>query len=166
MPDRDYLFVELTNSICAHCYRKVEAKVIVEPDAGGGEHGGRVYILKWCPEHKYQKVMIASEADYYAKTRKFIKPSQMPLKFNTPIRYGCPYDCGLCPDHEQHSCLALIEITDHCNLQCPICYSESGPHRPSHRSLEQIEFMLDAIVRNEGKPDVVQISGGEPTIPP
>src|SRR5690606_27984209 len=86
--------------------------------------------------------------------------------WNTPIRYGCPYDCGLCPDHEQHSCLTLIEVTDRCNLQCPICYAESSPKRETWRSLEQIEQMLDAVVRNEGEPDVVQISGGEPTIHP
>ena len=44
---------------------------------------------------------------------------------------GCPYDCGLCPDHEQHSCLALIEITEHCNLTCPVCFAEflAGAHR-------------------------------------
>ena len=90
----------------------------------------------------------------------------MPRKFNTAIERGCPYDCGLCPDHEQHSCLALVEITDHCNLTCPICYAESSPRRPLHRSLEQIAFMLDCVVRNEGRPDIVQISGGEPTIHP
>ena len=90
----------------------------------------------------------------------------MPLKYNTPVKWGCPYDCGLCTDHEQHSCLSLIEICDYCNLRCPICYAESGPERQQFRSLEQIEFMLDAVVRNEGKPDVVQISGGEPTMHP
>jgi uncharacterized radical SAM superfamily Fe-S cluster-containing enzyme len=63
----------------------------------------------------------------------------------------------------QHSCLTLIEITDHCNLRCPICYAESGPHRPGFRDLPTIERMLDAVVANEGEPDVVQISGGEPT---
>jgi uncharacterized radical SAM superfamily Fe-S cluster-containing enzyme len=72
----------------------------------------------------------------------------------------------LCPDHEQHSCLTLIEVTDRCNLTCPICYSESSPHRGPNRTLEQIEFMLDCVVRNEAEPDVVQISGGEPTIHP
>ena len=77
-----------------------------------------------------------------------------------------PYDCGLCPDHEQHSCLALVEITDQCNLTCPICYAESSPRRPMHRSLEHVAFMLDRVVRNEGRPDIVQISGGEPTIHP
>jgi uncharacterized radical SAM superfamily Fe-S cluster-containing enzyme len=159
MPDRDYLFYELTNSVCSTCLRKVEAKVLIKDD--------KVYLQKWCPQHKLQRVLISTDAEYYKLCRRFIKPAQMPLKFNTPIKYGCPYDCGLCPDHEQHSCLSLIEVTDGCNLKCPICYSESSPQRlASHKSLEQIEFMLDCVVRNEGEPDVVQISGGEPTIHP
>jgi uncharacterized radical SAM superfamily Fe-S cluster-containing enzyme len=158
MPDRPYLFYELTNSLCATCLRKVEAKVVIQDDC--------VYLHKWCPEHRFQRVLISTDVDYFKLTRQTLKPGQMPLKFNTPIKYGCPYDCGLCPDHEQHSCLTLVEITDRCNLTCPVCYSDSSPHRPSHRSLEHVEFMLDCVVRNEGEPDVVQISGGEPTIHP
>src|SRR5580704_9462519 len=158
MPDRPYLFYELTNSLCAKCLRKVEAKVLIQDD--------NVYLQKWCPEHKLQRVLISTDADYYKLSRQTLKPGQMPLKFNTPIKYGCPYDCGLCPDHEQHSCLTLLEITDQCNLTCPVCYSESSPKRTTHRSMEQIEFMLDSIVANEAEPDVVQISGGEPTIHP
>jgi uncharacterized radical SAM superfamily Fe-S cluster-containing enzyme len=158
MPERPYLFYELTNSLCATCLRKVEAKVVIE--------GDRVYLHKWCPEHRFQKVLISTDAEYYKLSRQTLKPGQMPLKFNTPIKYGCPFDCGLCPDHEQHSCLTLVEITDQCNLTCPVCYSNSSPQRLTHRSLEQVEFMLDCVVRNEGEPDVVQISGGEPTIHP
>ncbi len=159
MPDRPYLFLELTNSLCTTCLRRVEAKIV--------EQDGRVYLHKWCPTHKLEKVLISTDAEYYKLSRQTIKPSQMPLKFNTPMQYGCPYDCGLCPDHEQHSCLTLLEITDACNLNCPVCYAESGTHRATqHRSMAQIEFMLDALVRNEGEPDVVQISGGEPTIHP
>ncbi|HEY7091097.1 MAG TPA: radical SAM protein [Tepidisphaeraceae bacterium] len=158
MPDRPYIYYELTNSLCSECLRKVEAKVVIED--------GRVYLHKWCPTHRFQKVLISTDADYYKLCRQTLKPGQMPLKFNTPIKYGCPYDCGLCPDHEQHSCLTLVEITDQCNLTCPICYSESSPHRAPHRGFEQVEFMLDCVVRNEGEPDVVQISGGEPTIHP
>jgi uncharacterized radical SAM superfamily Fe-S cluster-containing enzyme len=159
MPNRPYLFYELTNSLCSKCLRKVEAKVIIEDHC--------VYLHKWCPEHRFEKVLISTDFEYYKLSRQTLKPGQMPLKFNTPIKYGCPYDCGLCPDHEQHSCLTLVEVTDGCNLTCPICYSESSPRRmSSHRSLAQIEFMLDCVVRNEGEPDVVQISGGEPTIHP
>ncbi len=158
MPDRPYLFFELTNSICATCLRKVEAKVIFEE--------GCVYLHKWCPEHRFQKVLISTDIEYYKLSRRMLKPGQMPLRFNTPIRHGCPYDCGLCPDHEQHSCLTLVEVTDRCNLTCPICYSESAPDHGRHRTLDEINFMLDCVERNEAEPDVVQISGGEPTIHP
>ena len=158
MADRPYLYYELTNSICTTCHRKVEAKILMQ--------GGQVYMQKRCPRHGFEKVLISTDADYYRRSRLTLKPGQLPVKFNTPIKYGCPYDCGLCGDHEQHSCLTLVEITDACNLTCPVCYAESGPHRQTHRSLEQVEFMLDCVVRNELEPDIVQISGGEPTIHP
>lgn len=158
MSERPYIFYELTNSICSTCYRKVEGKIV--------EQDGKMYMIKRCPQHGAERVLIASDAAYYKMCRAYLKPSSMPRHFNTPIRYGCPYDCGLCPDHEQHSCLALVEVTEACNLKCPICYAESSPQRQTFRSLAHIEVMLDAVVRNEGEPDIVQISGGEPTIHP
>lgn len=158
MPNRPYTFYELTISICSTCLRKVEAKVIIEDEC--------VYLLKHCRHHGREKVLISTDVEYYKRCRDFIKPAEMPYRWNTPIKYGCPYDCGLCPDHEQHSCLTLIEITDKCNLECPICYAEASPQGLHWRSLGEIEFMLDSVVRNEKKPDIVQISGGEPTIHP
>ena len=146
-------------SICTTCYRKIDGKIVFE--------NGRVYLLKHCPMHGSERVLMSDDVDYYRACREiYLKPPEMPLRRNTPIRYGCPYDCGLCPDHEQHSCVSLIELTDACNLRCPICYAESGPERQHHRSLQQIESMLDAVIANEGEADVVQLSGGEPTIHP
>lgn len=164
MPTRDYLFYGLTNSLCSQCLTKVEAKIIFRDDC--------VYLVKHCPIHGREEVLVADDIDYYKLTQTMIKPGDMPLKFNTPIERGCPHDCGLCPDHEQHSCLTLIELTDRCNLSCPICYADSGPEPTAHgqprrhRSLAEIERMLDAIVANEGEPQVVQLSGGEPTLHP
>jgi 7,8-dihydro-6-hydroxymethylpterin dimethyltransferase len=156
---RPYLFYDVAISICSTCYRRVDAKIVFEND--------RVFMLKRCPEHGHERVLVADDVDYYRRSREvFIKPPEMPNHFNTPIKYGCPYDCGLCPDHEQHSCLSIVEITDSCNLDCPICYASSGTHRDSFRSMAHVERLLDAVVRNEGEPDVVQISGGEPTIHP
>jgi 7,8-dihydro-6-hydroxymethylpterin dimethyltransferase len=156
---RPYLFYDVAISICSECFRKVEGKIVFQDD--------RVYMIKRCPEHGAEKVLLADDVDYYRRCREvFLKPPEMPEVYNTPVRWGCPYDCGLCTDHEQHSCLTLVEVTDFCNLECPICYSVSGPSRKSFRSLEQIERMLDAVVRNEAEPDVVQISGGEPTLHP
>jgi 7,8-dihydro-6-hydroxymethylpterin dimethyltransferase len=156
---RPYLFYDVALTICSTCYRKLEGKIVFED--------GRVFLLKRCPQHGSEKILLADDVDYYRRCREvFIKPPEMPAHYNTPVQWGCPYDCGLCTDHEQHSCLSLIEICDACNLRCPICYAESGPERQEFRSLSQIERMLDAVVRNETHPDVVQISGGEPTLHP
>ena len=156
---RPYLFYDVVVSICSTCYRKIEAKTVFQ--------NGKVFMLKRCPEHGSERVLIADDVDYYRRCREvFIKPPEMPLVYNTPVKWGCPYDCGLCSDHEQHSCLTLVEICDYCNLRCPVCYAASGPERQQFRDLKQIEKMLDAVVRNEGQPDVVQLSGGEPTMHP
>ncbi len=156
---RPYLFYDSTVSVCSTCLRRVEAKVLIK--------GEKVYLEKWCPEHGRERVLIADDAEYYRRCREvYLKAPELPKRFNTEMKYGCPYDCGLCPDHMQHSCLTLIEVTDHCNLACPICYAESGPHRPGFKSLQTVEAMLDAVVANEGEPDVVQLSGGEPTLHP
>lgn len=158
MPERPYTYYDFTVSLCTVCLRRIDAKIVFE--------GANVYMLKSCPEHGFQKVLIATDVDYYKAIRNYNKPSEMPLRFNTKTHYGCPYDCGLCADHEQHGCLTIVEITDRCNLSCPTCYAMSSPHYGRHRTLDEVEKMLDAIVANEGEPDVVQISGGEPTIHP
>src|SRR4051812_9233395 len=156
---RPYLYYDAVVSICTTCFRKIDGKIVFQD--------GRVFMLKHCPQHGGERVLLSDDVDYYRQCREvYIKPPETPLRRNTPIAYGCPYDCGLCPDHEQHSCLTLIEVTDACNLRCPVCYAESGPERQTHRSLETIESMLDAVVANELEPDIVQISGGEPTIHP
>lgn len=156
---RPYMFYDTTSSVCSTCLHPVEAKILFKDD--------KVYMDKWCPAHGTERVLISDDVDYYRLGREvFIKHPEMPQRFNTAMQYGCPYDCGLCPDHMQHSCLSIVEINDHCNLNCPICYADSGTHRTEHRSLDEVCRMLDTVVANEGSPDVVQISGGEPTLHP
>jgi len=158
MPTRKYTYYDFTLSLCPECLKRIDAKIVFEND--------NVYMLKRCPEHGNSKVLIADDIAYYKNIRNYNKPSDIPYKFNTKTHYGCPYDCGLCPDHEQHSCLTVVEVTDRCNLTCPTCYAGSSPTYGRHRSLDEIKKMLDTIVINEKEPDVVQISGGEPTIHP
>ncbi|AEW85290.1 radical SAM protein [Flavobacterium columnare] len=158
MPTRDYIYYDATQSICPECLHLCNAKIVFKDE--------KVWMLKHCKTHGDSKVMIADDVEYYRQIRNYNKQSEVPLKFNTKVHYGCPYDCGLCPDHEQHSCLSIVEVTDRCNLACPTCYASSAPNYGNHRTLEEIERMFDAIVANEGEPDVVQISGGEPTVHP
>ena len=157
--NRPWLFYDTTRSVCTQCLRTVEAKILIKDK--------EVFLEKWCPAHGTERVLMSDDADYYRLAREvYVKRPEMPQRFNTQMQYGCPYDCGLCSDHMQHSCLTVLEITDHCNLRCPTCYATSGPERLMHKPLNVIEHMLDAIVANEGEPDVVQISGGEPTLHP
>ncbi|MDG1518570.1 MAG: radical SAM protein [Flavobacteriales bacterium] len=158
MPTRKYTYYDYTLSLCPTCLKRVDAKIVFEDD--------NVFMLKRCKEHGNSKVLIADDVEYYKNIRNYNKASETPYKFNTKTDFGCPYDCGLCPDHEQHSCLTVIEVTDRCNLSCPTCYASSSPTYGRHRSLEEVKKMLDTIVENEKEPDVVQISGGEPTIHP
>ncbi len=155
---KDYIYYDHTISLCNECLKRIDAKIVFKD--------GNVYLNKTCREHGFQQVLIATDIEFYKQIRNYNKASEYPLKPQTETLYGCPYDCGICPDHEQHSCLTLIEITDRCNLTCPTCYANSSPTHGKHRTLEEVEFMLDAIVKSEGEPDVVQISGGEPTIHP
>ena len=156
---RPYQYYDSTISICSTCLTRVDAKIVFQD--------GCVWMLKRCPVHGPERVLMADDISYYKLAREtFIKTPEQVLAPNTPVRYGCPYDCGICPDHEQHGCTLLIEVTDHCNLRCPTCYAGSGPERQTHRSLEQIERMLDRAVANEGEPSIIQISGGEPTVHP
>ena len=155
---KPYIFYGQTTSLCETCLELVPAKILIEDDD--------VFYLKRCPEHGVQKTLTSTDAAYYRRCRDYLKPADIPLAFQSRTNFGCPYDCGLCPDHEQHSCLALMEINETCNLTCPVCFADSAPHRPGNRSLAEIEAMLDTLVASEGEPDLLQISGGEPTLHP
>jgi uncharacterized radical SAM superfamily Fe-S cluster-containing enzyme len=157
--DRSEIFLEETRSICPLCKRVIAAEVNIREN--------RVILSKRCPEHGAFEALVYSDAALYLAQMRFNKPGTIPLEFQTEVRDGCPLDCGLCPEHKQHTCLGIIEVNTACNLDCPICFADSG-HQPDGYSLtrEQVGFMLDTFVAAEGEPEVLQFSGGEPTIHP
>ena len=154
-----YIFHGQTTSLCETCLEPVPAKIIIEDDE-------RVYYLKRCRDHGMQKTLISDDIHYWRQQKLWIKPGDRPLVAQTRTEAGCPFDCGLCPDHEQHSCLAIIEINQACNLACPVCFADATDIHGTHRPLTEIERMLDALVRSEGEADLLQLSGGEPTLHP
>jgi uncharacterized radical SAM superfamily Fe-S cluster-containing enzyme len=153
-----YLFLGQTTSLCETCLGLVPAKIV--------EEEGGIYYSKRCPDHGVMKTLVSDDPAYWRRTLEYLKPGDRPFQPHTRTERGCPWDCGLCPDHEQHSCLAIVEINEACNLACPVCFADSSPKRNTHRSLAEVERMFDALVLSEGEPDLVQISGGEPTIHP
>ncbi len=124
----------------------------------------KVYMRKRCPDHGWFEGLISSDAEMYVAGAKFNKAGTIPLAFSTEVKDGCPLDCGLCPEHKQHTCLALIEVNSACNLDCPICFADATP--AYDLTLPEVESMLDRLIELEGNPEVVQFSGGEPTIHP
>ena len=152
----DHIFYSLTRSICPHCRKVIDAQILLKD--------GRVIMRKRCPDHGWMESLVNSDAEYYVNSQKYNKPGNLPLKFSTEVVDGCPLDCGLCPEHKQHTCLALIEVNTACNLACPTCFANAG--RGYNLSMEEVEGMLDSFVELEGRPEVVQFSGGEPTLHP
>jgi uncharacterized radical SAM superfamily Fe-S cluster-containing enzyme len=133
------------------------------------EAGGRVFLDRECPEHGRFEAVVYGDADAYREIQRFSKPGSEPLVRQTEVAAGCPHDCGICPEHRQHTCLGIIEVNTACNLDCPICFADSGTGVQDHGfslRLEQVEEMLDAFVAAEGEPESVQLSGGEPSIHP
>lgn len=155
---RPYVFWGQTTSLCETCLSLVPAKIQIRDN--------EVWYEKRCERHGTQSTLISTDAAYWKLCKDYIKPGDRPLSLQSHTEFGCPYDCGLCPDHEQHSCLALIEINEHCNLTCPVCFAESSPARSKHLPLATVERMVDALVASEAEPDLIQISGGEPTLHP
>jgi uncharacterized radical SAM superfamily Fe-S cluster-containing enzyme len=154
--DADYVFYELTRSICPTCRRVLDAKILLRDN--------KVYMARRCPQCGPCEALIYGDAEAYVRLSRYNKPGTIPLARGTEIREGCPYDCGLCPDHQQHTCLGIIEVNSACNMNCPLCFAEAKPG--FSLTMEEVEAMLDDFVRTEGKPEVVQFSGGEPTIHP
>jgi uncharacterized radical SAM superfamily Fe-S cluster-containing enzyme len=127
-------------------------------------HGDRIYLLKFCPEHGEQREIMEHDADYFLGRMQYTKPGTI-SKIQTDRGLGCPFDCGLCPEHEQHTCIAVVEVTNDCDLKCPVCYAESGSGDPL--PIAKIGEMLDFFIDSEfGKAEILQISGGEPTTHP
>jgi len=155
--DRDEVFVEYTKSICPVCKVVVDAQVNIR--------GGKVYLRKRCKTHGSFEALVYGDAQMYLDSARFNKPGTIPLTFQTEVKDGCPSDCGLCPEHKQHACLGIVEVNTNCNLDCPICFADSG-HQPDGYSitLEQCDAMLDVFVASEGEAEMVMFSGGEPTI--
>ena len=154
--DANYVFYELTRSICPECRRVIDGQVLIRDN--------KVYMRKRCPEHGQFEGLIYGDAQLYTNSSKFNKPGTIPVEFATEVDKGCPHDCGLCPDHQQHACLGIIEVNSACDMACPLCFAEASPG--FSLTLEEVEDILDHYIAAEGNPQVVQFSGGEPSIHP
>ncbi|HXP97181.1 MAG TPA: radical SAM protein, partial [Telmatospirillum sp.] len=144
-----------TESVCPVCLKRIEAEKIVENNA--------VYLRKTCTEHGAFKTVIWRGADSYHAWGGSLAAFSAPAFPATEKARGCPFDCGLCPDHRQQSCCVLVEVTSRCNLSCPVCFAEAGSATSTDPGMSEIRTRLAAL-KESGRQVNIQLSGGEPTL--
>lgn len=171
------MILRRTQSLCPICLRRIEA-VYERPETAGTEKG--VFLRKTCPEHGVFSVPVwvapglgdaqgvapgVVNAPSFESWSRPKSPSY-PEEPRTAVARGCPFDCGLCPLHAQHTCTGLVEVTMRCDLACPVCYAGAGSAEgalPPDPPLAALAAQLDSLKAASGACNV-QISGGEPTI--
>ncbi|HTZ19149.1 MAG TPA: radical SAM protein [Dissulfurispiraceae bacterium] len=145
--------IALTESICPACLTRIPARRIAE--------GENVYLDKTCPEHgNFRTIIWRGQPSYSSwSVPKLLSHTTVCA---TSVDRGCPYDCGLCPDHRQSTCCVLLEVTQRCNLRCPVCFASAGREwgDPDIGTVEGWYRML----MESGGPYNIQLSGGEPTM--
>ena len=148
----------LTQSLCPHCLCRTSARRITE--------NGSVFLVKSCTTHgELDKVVLWKNSfpSYSEWTRQSNEHIGRCRDSVPSIAPGCPFNCGICPDHRQGTCTAVIEVTHRCNLHCPVCFASSGTMAAADLKKVQIVRMLQALLERSG-PCPLQFSGGEPTM--
>lgn len=146
-----------TQSVCPVCLRRIDAAYVRE--------GETVVFRKTCPQHGSFSVPVLRRTDGLPAFEDWQRPKtpSYPTRPLTEAAQGCPFDCGLCPGHAQHTCTALLEVTLRCDMACPVCYAAAGTADvPPDPSPDVLARQLDRL--REVSPGCnVQLSGGEPT---
>jgi len=153
-------FIKETKSVCPECLRVIPAQIV--------EDQGKVLIKKTCPRHGYYEDIYWSSYERYQQAMKYYTEGTKLENPRTQKVEGCPYDCGICPNHKSSTMLAIIDLTNRCNLNCPICFANANnPDVPYiyEVSTEQVKDMIDNLASNKPiPPSALQFSGGEPTL--
>jgi len=152
-----------TESLCPFCFRRIPARIT-------GDDDDNVYLMKSCPTHGTFKVKVWSGVKSWMlwDAIQDWEPERLEGEaFKAAIKGGCPFDCGLCPAHLRKACFVVMEVTNRCDLTCPVCFADANRKKYAYEpDLDTIRDMYETILKFERGLSVpsVQISGGEPTV--
>lgn len=165
---KDAQLLKFHQSLCPGCVDE-EKFDKMKIDAVTYARHGKVWVSKRCEEHGAFRELSWSDYEMYRKAERFQDPGIKILNPNidkSQFEIDCPTDCGLCVEHESHTGLGNIVITNRCDLTCWYCFFYAKEGEPIYEpTMDQIKFMLTRM-KNE-KPvgcNSVQFTGGEPTI--
>jgi uncharacterized radical SAM superfamily Fe-S cluster-containing enzyme len=143
-----------TFSVCPVCLKRIRAERV--------RYDSDVYLEKTCAEHGFFKTILwRGKPEYNSWMR--IKTPNHPAKPLSKTNQGCPFDCGLCATHRQEPCCVLLEVTQRCDLGCPVCFASAGETETRDPDLSQIEKWYECMLE-AGGPFNIQLSGGEPCL--
>jgi 7,8-dihydro-6-hydroxymethylpterin dimethyltransferase len=155
---RPYTYLRSVTGMCRECRAIVPCRVV--------EQGGAVYQERLCPKCGPASVRLADSAAWYLQrtsTTVECKPANTP---GHPVRLGCPSDCGPCQAHVNACHLPVFSVTNACNMQCPICFTYNRPDQNYFMSRPELRALLDKLIERAGPFDLINITGGEPTLHP
>ncbi|TFG25734.1 MAG: radical SAM protein [Promethearchaeota archaeon] len=162
--------IRRTRSICPECMKTIDAEIYVDPKTNW------VMMRKNCEEHGEFKDKLSIDPEEYKWGETFTDDLGSTINNSTKpeftisgireITEGCPNDCGLCQNHKSAPNIALIDITNRCNLTCPICFANASAKgyvvEPTFDQLVQIMEHFRSM--KPVPPVLLQLSGGEPTV--
>jgi len=150
-----------TQSLCPDCSQLIDATIF--------EEGGKVVMQKRCDVHGDFRDIIFSDVRLYLKMEQWSFGDNRGLE-NPAVSNAtrCPDDCGMCNMHTSHTALANVDLTNRCNLTCPVCFANANAAGYLYEpDFETVRKMLQALRDERPSPcRIVQFSGGEPTIYP
>jgi len=152
--------MDRTLSVCPVCKRPAAATLL--------DRAGRIFQRTECEEHGVSDSMIFSDVSLYRlldEWNDMLFPASVGVP-EPPLR--SPASPGLQVLSANAPTLAVIDITNHCNLRCPLCFAETNGHGSHYfLVLDQIRPMLSSLLERRPTPcRSIQFSGGEPTLHP
>ncbi|MBI3190252.1 radical SAM protein [archaeon] len=146
---KDAQILKFHQSLCPGCVDEEKFNKM-KIDAVTFARHGKVWQMKKCEEHGIVKEVSWSDYEMYKKAERFQDPGIKILNPNidkSEFEIDCPTDCGLCAEHESHTGLGNIVVTNRCDLTCWYCLpgeEELLVKRNEVVSLEKIENLKDA----------------------
>ncbi len=146
--------LDKTTALCPQCLKELPAQIYRDAQ-------GAVWMDRTCLEHGRVATRIWPDAEHYEWLCSLAFPKVNPVN-TIAAEAPCPHGCGTCARHERKGTLLEIEVTQKCNLHCPVCFM-SADDCEGDPTLAEIDAMYDTIARSVGYDGAVQITGGEPT---